>query len=83
MQPLSLTLGILAIVGMIVGFLPCLGALNWLNIPFAAAGLIISIIAFSTAGENQNKNSSITGIILCAVAIIFGVFRLFIGGGLV
>ena len=41
--------GILAILGMIVAFFPCLGALNWLNIPFSGLGIIIAAIALATA----------------------------------
>jgi hypothetical protein len=80
MQVLSLIWGILAILGLGVAFLPCLGSLNWLNIPFALAGLIISIIANSKAPAGQ-KGMSITGIVLCAIAVGFGVIRLIAGGG--
>jgi hypothetical protein len=48
MQTLSLVWGILAILGMLVAFFPCLGSLNWLNIPFAVAGVIVSVIALAT-----------------------------------
>src|SRR5262249_22255616 len=43
MQVLSLIWGLLALLGMFIGIIPCLGALNWLNIPFAVAGLIVSL----------------------------------------
>ena len=81
MQILSLVWGILAIVGMIVGFFPCLGALNWLNIPFAGMGLVISIIALVTTKEPK-RGGSIAGIVCCAVALIFGIIRLIAGGGI-
>ena len=45
MEMVSLVWGILAVLGLGVAFLPCLGALNWLNIPFSLIGLIISVIA--------------------------------------
>ena len=51
MQVLSLIWGILSIFGMFIGFLPLLGWLNWGNIPFAVAGLIISIIATANARD--------------------------------
>jgi len=76
MQLLSLVWGILAIVGMIVGFIPCLGALNWLNIPFAAIGGV----AVGTAG-NEPKGSAVAGLVLCVVAMLFGIIRLVLGGG--
>jgi hypothetical protein len=82
MQILSLIWGILAILGMIVGFFPCLGALNWINIPFSGIGIIISCIAMSSAGVKP-KGSSIAGLICCIVALLFGLIRLVLGGGVV
>ena len=35
LNSITLAWGILAICGMFIGFIPCLGSLNWLNIPFA------------------------------------------------
>jgi hypothetical protein len=65
---------------MVVGFLPCLGALNWLNIPFAGIGIIISGIALGTAGDKP-KGSSIAGLVCCVIALFFGIIRLALGGG--
>ncbi len=80
MQVLSLIWGILAILGMIVGFIPCLGAFNWLNIPFAGIGIVISGIALGTAG-NDPKGGSIAGLVFCGIAMFFGFIRLILGGG--
>jgi hypothetical protein len=80
MQVLSLIWGILAIIGMMVGFIPCVGALNWLNIPFAGIGSIISLIALVSAG-NKPKGQSVAGLILCLLAAFFGLIRLVLGGG--
>lgn len=82
MQLLSLIWGILAILGMIVGFFPCLGALNWLNIPFSGLGIIVSAIAWGTAGSKP-KGQSLAGLLMCIVACIFGIMRLSAGGGVV
>ena len=73
----ALVLGILSIVGMVIGFIPCLGALNWINIPFAIVGLVISIVA-----AVQGDTKGIAGIVLCAIAIVFGGIRLILGGGI-
>ncbi len=81
MQTLSLVWGILAFIGMMVGFFPCLGSLNWLNIPFSAVGLLISIVA-ATGARGPAKGGSIAGIVLCAVAIALGLMRLVAGGGI-
>jgi hypothetical protein len=81
MQMLGLVWGIVAILGMGVAFLPCLGALNWLNIPFSLVGLIVSVIATSQAPPDK-KNLAIAGIVLCAFAAVFGLIRLVLGGGI-
>jgi hypothetical protein len=80
MLTLALVWGILAIIGMIVGFFPCLGSLNWLNIPFSGIGLIISIVAVVTA-KVEKKGGGIAGIVLCAIAVVLGLIRLIAGGG--
>lgn len=83
MQVASLIFGILSVIGMLVAFFPCLGALNWLNIPFAVVGLIVSAVANSShALPREMKGNSRIGIILCSVAIVFGIMRLVLGGGL-
>ncbi|MCX6902844.1 MAG: hypothetical protein NTW03_05095 [Verrucomicrobia bacterium] len=81
MQIFSLVLGILAILGWLIAFFPCLGSLNWLNIPFAVLGLIVSVIALATTKE-ASKGGSIAGIVLCSIAVVLGVVRLMMGGGL-
>ncbi len=80
MQVLSLVWGILAICGMVVAFFPCLGSLNWINIPFSVVGLIISIIALVTSLDPR-KGAAIAGVVLCAAAAFFGFIRLILGGG--
>ncbi len=80
MLTLSLVWGILALIGMFVAFLPCLGSLNWLNIPFAGLGLIISVVAVATSKE-QKKGGGMAGIVLCAIAVVLGLLRLLAGGG--
>jgi hypothetical protein len=80
MTTLSLVWGVLALVGMMVAFMPCFGSLNWLNIPFSAVGLIISVIALAT-DKTGRKGGAIGGLVLCAVAVIFGLIRLTAGLG--
>ena len=82
MQILSLVWGILALLGFFVAFFPCLGALNWLNIPFAIVGLILSIIAFAS-GVPGRRGFSIAGIILCLIAVFIGAKRLVWGAGVI
>jgi hypothetical protein len=73
--------GILAVLGLGVAFLPCLGWLNWLNIPFSLAGVVISAIATSQAPPDK-KNMAIIGIVLCGCAAALGLIRLVAGGGI-
>ena len=71
MKTLGAIIGVLSSIGMLIAFIPLLGWLNWLNIPFAILGLIFSVI-----GKSQG------GTVLCGIAILFGLLRLILGGGL-
>jgi len=82
MKTTSLVMGILAIFGMLFGFIPCLGAFNWINIPFSMIGLVISIVAY-VKEDGLPKNNATAGIIMCGTAAFLGFIRLFIGGGIV
>jgi len=81
MQALSLAWGILAVIGMVVGFIPCFGWTNWVNIPFAFAGLIFSIIAHIVT-RGPNRQNSTVAIILCILAVLLGSKRLMVGFGI-
>lgn len=80
MQILSLVWGVLSIAAAVVAFFPCLGALNWLVIPFAAIGLAVSLVAFAGAGTGSRRGAQ-AGIVLCAIATVMGAVRLLLGGG--
>ena len=81
MQFVSLLWGIFAILGMLVGFIPFLGALNWLNIPFAGVGIIVAAIALGTT-RAASKGKSAAGLTCCGIALFFGIIRLALGGGI-
>ena len=81
MQLVSLLWGILAISGMLVGFIPFLGALNWLNIPFAGVGAIVAAIALGTT-QAASKGKSVAGLTCCGIALFFGIIRLALGAGI-
>lgn len=81
MQTICLTWGILSIIGMIIAFLPCIGALNWINIPFSGLGLIICI-SIQIISRKRFKVGSTLGSILCATAVGIGLLRLGIGFGI-
>ena len=79
MAMISIIWGALAAVGMLIASLPCFGSLNWLNIPFAGLGMLVGALAVAT-GKDRDKVMSIAGIILCGIAMLFGLFRLLAGG---
>lgn len=82
MQTLALFWGIVAMGNMIVGFFPCLGWLNWFNIPFSGIGVILSAVALGSA-TRETKGQAIGGLICCIVALFFGIIRLVAGAGVV
>jgi len=72
LKPIGLVFGILAAIGMLIGFIPLFGWLNWIVIPFSIVGLIISVLGKSKGG-----------IVLCIISMFFGIIRLIIGGGVI
>lgn len=82
MTILALVWGILAFLAFVLGLIPCLGWLNWLNIPFAIAGVVIAIVAMSQASaERRPVGAAIGGLLLSLTAVVIGMFRLLMGGG--
>lgn len=79
MKSLGFGIGILAVAGMAVAFIPLLGWMNWGVIPVAVFGLLFGIIGMVSG--KRNRNIATAGIILNAIAIIGGSIRLMIGGG--
>lgn len=79
MQVIGFVIGILSFVGMLIFFLPFLGSLNWINIPFAIIGFVISLLSII---NTERKGTGIAGIILCTIAIAVGFIRLVIGCGI-
>jgi hypothetical protein len=71
MNVLSVLIGLTALVGALVGFLPLLGWLNWFILPVAVIGLVLGLLAKHKNGRNINL-----------VVLIIGIFRLSMGGGI-
>ncbi len=67
---LGILLGVLSLIGMGIAFIPLLGWLNWLVIPLAVIGFVLSRVGRSRGGT-----------IACLITIIVGVLRLKLGGG--
>lgn len=68
---LSLLVGLVAFAISLVGFVPLLGWLNWLALPLAVVGIALGTLSSHRSGRNFN-----------IVVLLFGGFRLFLGGGL-
>jgi hypothetical protein len=95
MRLASLILGIIAVVGMFIGFIPCLGWFNWLNLPLAAVGIILGAIDYNNQSKTYLPSSEYDpnyivpkkqfpiGLLLCGIAFAFGLIRLIAGGGIV
>ena len=82
MNSVALVFGIFAILGMFFGLIPCLGWYNWFNIIFAGLGILLGIIAVAIP-PHEGKCSAIAGLVMCIIAVGFGVIRLVLGGGVI
>lgn len=72
---LSLIWGLVAFIGMMFGFFPVLIFLNWLNLPFAAAGLAVGLVSLVKSKPADNA-PLLVGITCCALAVGIGIIRL-------
>lgn len=81
MQVLSLFWGLLSIILMIIAFTPCLGALNWIVIPFAGVGVVVSGVALASSRPGD-KGAATAGLAMNVIAMFAGFLRLMMGGGI-
>jgi hypothetical protein len=75
------TLGIIALSFMVVGFIPCLGWLNYLNLVLSFITIIIGIVAIATAKSDVDRTAALLGVAFVGMAIVLGTGRLILGGG--
>jgi len=68
---LSIAFGLVALVLVVIAFIPLLGWANWIIIPIAIIGLGLGAMSDRTSGRNLN-----------IVVIVVGVVRLLLGGGI-
>ena len=68
---ISIAIGMLALILVVVAFIPLLGWANWIIIPIAVVGLALGAMSDKTSGRNLNM-----------VVIGIGVLRLVLGGGI-
>ena len=79
---ISVIWGIVALLWMLLAFIPLLGWGNWFMIPFAAIGAIICAIGYALTSP-QNRGRAKAGIILNVAAALIGAIRLSLGGGII
>ncbi|MFC4456460.1 hypothetical protein [Deinococcus sonorensis] len=72
MNLISIVFGVLAALGLVVGFLPLLGWTNWfITLPLGIVGLILGVMSRQRGGTTLN-----------VVVLALAALRLFLGGGL-
>jgi uncharacterized membrane protein len=69
---ISILIGIVALILVVVAFIPLLGWANWAIVPLALVGAAIGATSDKTSGRNLN-----------IVVAIAGVVRLMLGGGVI
>lgn len=67
----SIVVGVGALLWALVAFIPFIGALNWLVLPWAVLGLALGALSSRTSGRNLNL-----------IVIVVATLRLWMGGGL-
>lgn len=88
MRQVSLAFGIITIKGMLIGFIPCFGWFNWINLPLAIIGIITGLLAYTMQPQTSNpygapqQRKIPVGLLLCSVAFVFGTLRLILGRGI-
>lgn len=68
MNIISLIVGVVVLLLALIGFIPLLGALNWLLIPMALVGAAIGALSPHKAGRNLN----LLLVVVCTIRLIIG-----------
>lgn len=68
----SIVIGLITLPFALLSVIPLVGWLNWLIIPVALLGAGIGALSSRTSGRNLN-----------IIVLLFGILRLWIGGGLI
>lgn len=81
LQWIVLTWGIISLTLMGIAMMPLMGMLNWINIPFAALGVIMSFVTIFAA--RSRKWPSIVGTVLCLLAVVVSSMKIIFGVGFI
>jgi hypothetical protein len=85
MQPLALAWGITSLLLMVVGLIPCLGALvSWFNLLFSLIGIFVGLFALASDNPRGNGNgAALAGMVACGIVFLFVIIRLVFGAGVI
>lgn len=75
------TMGIVALSLTLIGLIPCLGWVNYVNFAFCFVTFVLAIVAIASARSDAARTSAVLGLVMTLIADIVGVFRLILGGG--
>ena len=78
---ISVVWGIVALLWMLLAFLPLLGWGNWFLIPFAVVGVIIAALGLLVTHASKRGRAK-AGLLINALVVVVGTVRLMLGGGL-
>jgi hypothetical protein len=68
---ISILIGLVALPGALIAFVPLLGWLYWFVVPVAIVGLVFGVLSSGRLGRNLNL-----------IVIVVGILRLMIGHGI-
>lgn len=68
MNIISIIVGVIVLLFALIGFIPLLGALNWLLIPMALVGAAIGALSSHKSGRNLN----LLLVAFCTIRLIIG-----------
>ncbi len=83
MRIFSLIWGVIVFMIFTLALIPCLGWMNWLNIPAGLFGVVFGILGMIGASQaRQSPGPPIAGLVLSLCAACLGLVRLLLGGGI-
>ena len=82
MAKAGLIVGIIVIIAMVIGYIPCLGWTFWVTLPVAFIGLILSIVGLIQDDFYARQERSLAGVGVARnlIKLVFGFIRWAAGG---
>ncbi len=77
----ALVWGMLAYGAMVVGLVSALRLFNWLTVPFAGLGMILSLAALAS-WRSRRDTTPVAALVCNMIAVIVGTLRLWGGAGI-